>query len=262
MKHKKLINIIYVICIIVFVISCFYIINYFINVQKTKSDIEEIRKIMEVKENVVENTENTESGEVAESTNQRIEQLKKVQEQNPDIVAWLEIEGTEINYPVLQADNNEYYLTRNYKKEYNFNGSIFLDYRYDFERPSDNFLIYGHNNNNGLMFDDLLAYENKSYYESHPEIKLTTTKEDATYKIIAVFKGQAYEQTSENEFQYYNYVDFENDEEYYNYIENCKKDSLYEIDTKIDYREKLLTLSTCEYSRKNGRFAILAIKNN
>lgn len=258
MRHKKLINIIYVICIIVFVISCFYIINYFINVQKTKSDIEEIRKVMEVQENVVENTE---SGENVENTNQRIEQLKKVQEENSDIVAWLEIEGTEINYPVLQADNNEYYLTRNYKKEYDSNGSIFLDYRYNFERPSDNFLIYGHNNNNGLMFDDLLAYEEKSYYENHKEINLVTTEEDATYKIIAVFKGQAYEPSSENEFQYYNYIDFESDEEYYNYIENCRKNSLYEIDAKIDYKEKLLTISTCEYSRKNGRFAILAIKN-
>lgn len=256
---KKIINIIYVICIIVFLISCVYIVNYFINVGKTKSDIEEIRDIMDSNENVVENT--IVSGEQTENVNPKIEQLKKVQELNEEIVAWLKIEGTEINYPVLQADNNEYYLTRNYKKEYNSNGSIFLDCRYSFERPSDNFLIYGHNNNNGLMFDDLLAYENKSYYESHPEINLTTTKEDATYKIIAVFKGQAYQENSENEFSYYNYIDFENDEEYYNYIENCKKNSLYEIDSKIDHREKLLTLSTCEYSKKNGRFAILAIKN-
>ncbi len=254
---KKIINIIYIICIIVFLISCAYIVNYFINVQKTKSDIEEIRKVMEVQDD----TENTGNEEQTENINPKIEQLKKVQEQNQEIVAWLNIKGTQINYPVLQADNNEYYLTRNYKKEYNSNGSIFLDCRYSFERPSDNFLIYGHNNNNGLMFDDLLAYEDKSYYESHPEINLTTTKEDATYKIIAVFKGQAYQENSENDFLYYNYVDFDNDEEYYNYIENCKKDSLYEIDTKIDHREKLLTLSTCEYSKKNGRFAILAIKN-
>lgn len=254
---KKIINIIYIISIIVFTVSCFYIVRYFINVGKTKSDIEEIRKVMDNNENVVENI--TVSEEQTQSINPKIEQLKKVQEQNNEIVAWIKIDGTEINYPVLQTNNNEYYLKRDYKKEYNPNGSIFLDYRYNFERPSDNFLIYGHNNNNGLMFDDLLEYEDKGYYESHPEINLTTTNEDAIYRIIAVFKGQAYQ---ENEFLYYNYIDFENDEEFYDYIENCRKKSLYNINANIDHREKMLTLSTCEYSKKDGRLAIVAIKDS
>lgn len=254
MKQKKIKNIIYFICIIIFILSIIYIVNYLLNLEKTKVELAKIRKIMESKENVVESINNTmEKDEI----NYKIEQLKKVREQNSEIVAWLKIEGTEINHPVLQTNNNEYYLTRNYKKEYDSNGSIFLDCRYDFERPSDNFLIYGHNNS--LMFEKLLDYQDKNYYETHPTINLTTLEEDATYKIIAVFKGQAYSNL-ENEFLYYNYVDFRTDDEYYNYISNCVKKSLYKINYTINYRQKLLTLSTCEYSKKNGRFAILAIK--
>lgn len=257
MKREKIKNIIYVICIIVFVISIIYIINYVLTTKKTKTDLIEIREIMEKEEESIGETNNNIEEKV---DSYKIEQLKKVQEKNSEIVAWINIEGTEINYPVLQTNNNEYYLTRNYKKEYDSNGSIFLDYRYDFSRPSDNFLIYGHNNNNGLMFDKLLDYEDINYYKAHPEINLITLEEDATYKIISVFKAQAYKNNVEDNFLYYNYVDFETDEEYYNYISNCINSSLYKIDEVVDTRQKLLTLSTCEYSKKNGRFAILAIK--
>ena len=106
---------------------------------------------------------------------------------------------------------------------------------------------------------NLIEYENRTYYEKHPIINLTTTQEDARYKIIAVLKTQAYK-NSKNEFLYYNYIDFESDNEYYNYINNCKNNSLYEIEENVDSRKKLLTLSTCEYSKKNGRLAIVAIK--
>ena len=250
---KTVKKILYFIFVIIFIISMIYIINYFISIGKTKSNIEEIRKIMSSENNSIEDNENS------SKNNYKIEQLNKLKEQNEEIVAWLEIEGTEINYPVLQTNNNEYYLTRNYKKEYDKNGSIFLDYRYDFTKPSDNLLIYGHNNNNGLMFDNLLEYENKSYYEKHKIINLTTENEDAKYKIIAVLKSRAYENL-QNEFLYYNYIDFTNDYEYYNYIDNCKNNSLYEISENIDTRTKILTLSTCEYSKKNGRLAVVAIK--
>ena len=251
--QKTIKKILYFIFVMIFIISIIYIINYFINIRKTKSNIEEIRKIMSDENISIENNDNE------KEINYKIEQLKKVQEQNEEIIAWVEIEGTEINYPVLQTNNNDYYLTRNYKKEYDRNGSIFLDYRYDFTKPSDNFLIYGHNNNNGLMFDNLLEYENKTYYEKHPIINLTTAEEDAKYKIIAVLKSEAYKNL-QNEFLYYNYIDFESDNEYYNYINNCKNNSLYEISENVDSRTKLLTLSTCEYSKKNGRLGIVAIK--
>ena len=260
MVSKKIKNILYILFIIIFLISIFYIINYFINVEKSKKNIEEIRQIMNG--NTLNNNEETKKliEEQAETTNYKIENLKKIQEENSEIIAWINIEGTEINYPILQSDNNEYYLTKNYKKQYDANGSIFLDCRYDLEKPSDNFLIYGHNNNNGLMFDNLLAYEDKNYYENHPTINLTTIEEDAVYKIISVFKSEVYEKSEDNKFVYYNYIDFENDEQYYSYIENCIKNSLYKIEDNINYKEKLLTLSTCEYSKKNGRFVVVAIK--
>ena len=255
MTSKRVKKVIYILLVIVFLVSIIYIINYFINIEKSKTEIEDIRKIMDNNSEIKE-----ENNTPSEKTNYKIENLKKIREQNNEIIAWINIEGTEINYPILQTDNNEYYITKNYKKQYDMNGSIFLDYRYNLEKPSDNFLVYGHNNNNGLMFDNLLEYEDESYYKMHPIINLTTLEEDETYKIIAVFKSKAYEKIENNEFIYYNYVDFEKDEQYYDYIEKCKERSLYKIENNINYREKLLTLSTCEYSRDNGRFVILAIK--
>ena len=95
----------------------------------------------------------------------RIEKVKELQKENSDIVAWIEIEGTNINYPVLHTTNNDFYLNYNYKKEETLAGSLFLDKDFDIKNGSSNYLIYGHRNKQGLMFEDLLKYAKEDFYK-------------------------------------------------------------------------------------------------
>ena len=212
------------------------------------------------KNNNILNDINIDETQITETKTEKMLQLEELKKQNNDIVAWLEIPNTKINYPVLQTSDNEYYMTHTYKKENSKDGSIFLDKDYNWDLPSSNLLIYGHNNRNGNMFEDLLKYEDESYYKEHPTIEFTTLDEDCTYEIIAVFKSRVYYKSEENVFRYYFFINAENEDEYNYYVEESKKASLYDTGKTAEYGEQLLTLSTCEYSQEDGRFVIVARK--
>lgn len=198
--------------------------------------------------------------DITEDITERMLQLKELRKENSDIVGWLEIEDTSVSYPVLQGEDNDYYLRHTYRGEYSINGSIFLDKDYDFSIPSSNLLIYGHNNKNGKMFEELINYESEEYYKEHPIIRFTTIEEDVKYEIIAVFKSRVYYQNETNVFRYYYFINAKNEEEYNYYIEESKKASLYNTGKTAKYGEQLLTLSTCDYSTENGRFVVVAKK--
>ena len=181
---------------------------------------------------------------------------------NEDIVGWLEIEGTDITFPVVQSEDNKYYLKHTYLKEDSNDGAIFLDKDYNWNIPSSNLLIYGHNNLNGNMFQDLLKYEDENYYKEHPTIRFTTTNDDYNYDIIAVFKSRVFYEDEQDVFRYYYFINAENEDEYNYYVEESKKASLYNIDETAEFGDQLLTLSTCEYSQEDGRFVIVAKKSS
>ena len=190
---------------------------------------------------------------------ERMTKLEELQKENSDIVAWIEIEGTNINYPVLQGADNSYYMTHNYKKEKSKDGSLFLDKDYNWELPSTNLLIYGHNNiGSKEMFASLLNYQDENFYKEHPKIRLTTNKEDVEYEIIAVFKSRVYYKSEKDVFRYYYFINAENEQEFNEYIQESKKASLYNIDATAEYGDRLLTLSTCSYHTEDGRFAVVA----
>ena len=191
---------------------------------------------------------------------ERMLQVKELQKENPDIIGWLEIENTEINYPVLQYDDNEYYMTHDYKKEYTRDGSLFLDKDYNWELPSTNLLIYGHNNQNDTMFHNLLDYQEETFYKEHPTIKFTTEKEDAEYEIIAVFFSRVYYKSETDVFRYYYFINAENEQEFNDYINNSKEASIYDTGKTAEYGDQLITLSTCSYHTEDGRFAVVARK--
>lgn len=186
--------------------------------------------------------------------------LEELQKENEDIVAYIEIDGTNINYPVLQASDNDFYMKKNYKKEYSKDGAIFVDKDYNWEKPSTNLLIYGHNNSNGQMFCDLLKYKDESFYLEHPIIKFTTNKEEAEYEIIAVFRSRVYYKSEKNVFRYYYFINAENEEQFSNFVDNSKKNALYDTGKTAEYGDQLMTLSTCSYHTEDGRFAVVAKK--
>lgn len=196
----------------------------------------------------------------AQDKSEKILKLEELNNQYKDVVAWLDIPDTSINYPVVQAEDNIYYLDHTYKKNYSARGSIFLDKDVSFESPSDNFLIYGHRSKSGEMFEGLLEYENESFYQTHKIINFSTLKEEAQYEILAVFRSKVYNKSDTNVFRYYFFINAENETEYNNFVENAKKASLYDTGVNASYGEQLLTLSTCAYHTEDGRFVVVAKK--
>ena len=135
-----------------------------------------------------------------------------------------------------------------------------MDKDVDLNKPSNNFLIYGHRSKSGLMFEDLIKYSKEDFYKQHQTIRFTTTSEDAVYKIISIFYSRVYYKSEKDVFRYYYFTNAENENDFNDYVQKCKKASIYNIETSATYGDQLLTLSTCEYSRENGRFAVVARK--
>ena len=178
--------------------------------------------------------------------------------QNSDIVGWIRIDGTTINYPVMQTpDDPDYYLKHNFNKEYSSYGIPYAAGNCDVFEPSDNIIIYGHHIKNGKMFGALEDYKRRSFYNEHSAIQFDTLTEHGEYAIFAVFKTVAY---SDSGFAFYNFIDAADEDEFNAYISKCKELSLYDTEITAEYGDKLLSLSTCEYSSQNGRLVVVAKK--
>ena len=252
----------------------YYLINFGLDTYKTKKENALLQKYLAnqnieniTNENYIENDEsNIINNEIAQenTTENQIVQTERMlkvielKQQNPDIIGWIEIENTEISYPVLQCSDNEYYMNHNYKKEKSKNGAIFLDKDYNWDLPSSNLLIYGHNMKNNTMFQHLLKYKSKSFFDEHPTIRFTTINEDKVFEIISVFESKVYYQYEKNVFRYYYFINAENENEFNNYVQNAKNASLYDTGKTAIYGEQLMTLSTCSYHTKDGRFVVVA----
>jgi len=183
------------------------------------------------------------------------EKYAPVYEQNSDLVGWITIDGTSINYPVMQTkDEPDFYLNHGFDKSYSDYGVPYVQEDCDI-LTSDNLVIYGHNMKNGTMFSDLEKYANEWFFSEYRYIRFDTLSELGTYEIIAVFRTVAY---SSEGFKYYNFVNADDTSDFNNYIEKCKQLSLYDTGVTAEYGDKLLTLSTCEYTRTNGRFVVVA----
>lgn len=171
---------------------------------------------------------------------------------NKDLVGWITIDNTVIDYPVMQTPNsNDFYLYKDFNKNYSAAGSIFADENSNIETLSDNVLLYGHHMKAGTMFASLDKYEDKQYFKDHKFIQFDTINGSQTYEVVAAFRT-----TIDADFKYYEFFEAESDSDYQSYVDNVLKAS--SIDGKIDGRQKLLTLSTCAYHSKNGRFVVVA----
>ena len=183
--------------------------------------------------------------------------VSELKEKYPNLVGWVKIDGTNIDYPVMQWTDNEHYLTYKYDGTKSKLGSIYLHKDADVNKPSSNFIIYGHNITTGVMFNELLDYKRQSFYNDHKIIHFTTEDKDAEYEIVSVFTSRIYND-NENVFKYYKFIDARNEAEYNDYISNVKRLSLYNTGVDAKYGDQLITLTTCEYSQKNGRIVVVA----
>ena len=179
-------------------------------------------------------------------------------EQNNDLVGWIRIEDTRINYPVMQSlGRPDFYLDHGFDKSETSYGCPYVPRICDVNEPSDNVIIYGHHRKNGTMFTDLTKFQKKSFWETHNTFSFDTLYKRQTYEIVVVFKTAVYT-NSDKEFKYYQFADAETPEKFYAYLAECQKRALYDTGVTAEYGDKLITLSTCEYSVKNGRLVVVA----
>ncbi|MBQ7003008.1 MAG: class B sortase [Oscillospiraceae bacterium] len=196
---------------------------------------------------------------------------EKLLEINPDVCGWLTIPGTQINYPVLQRkgqeDGNDYYLKRNINGENAHAGSIFMDFRNDFDYVVDhkrvapnstNLIIYGHNMHDYSMFGSLKHFINDAeYYGEHPIVELNSNYRRYKYKIFGMIIVDIDDET-ETKFDYWNQLNFDDEEAFYNYVNEVKRRTIRLNDVPVEYGDQLLTLSTCNSTFSDGRLVIFA----
>ena len=237
--------------ILLITLLCYLFYNFYINIRD--------KKLSENLQNTLINSIST--NEINNDTkNELMEEVKELQKENEDVKAWIKINDTNINYPVVQANDNDYYLYRNYKKENSNYGSIFIDSNSNIEYPNSNIIMYGHNMKDGSMFKDLLKYADEEYYNNHKYIEFVTNTSSSTYEIIAVFKSRIFYKNEKNVFRYYQCTNLNNEQDYNYYVNNCKELSLYDTGVNAEYGEQIITLITCEYSSENGRMVVVAKK--
>lgn len=177
--------------------------------------------------------------------------------QNSDMVGWIRIEDTNINFPVMQSpENPDFYLKHGFDKGYSDYGCPYVQENCDVLTPSDNVVIYGHHMKNGAMFADLEKFKSEEFWADHKTFTFDTLTEHHEYEIVAVFKTFVYSD-SEASFKYYRFVNAVTKQDFEDYIATCKTLSFYDTGVNAEYGDKLVSLSTCEYSRSNGRLVVV-----
>ena len=186
-----------------------------------------------------------------------LDQYKSLYNSNKNLIGWLKIDDTIIDYPVMQTEDNEFYLNHNTEQQPDKNGTLFMDAACSITKPSTNYIIYGHNMRSGRMFGSLSKYKDASFCESHPVIQFDTIYESARYQVMYAFESRIYNE-DEVVFKYYQFIDAASAKEFDSYMDEMKQLSLYDTGVTASFGDQLLTLSTCDYGEEDGRFVVVA----
>ena len=247
--------------VVAFCVSAFLVGSYLLEGKEQEERYNELASIAantQAQTTAAETTQQTteETTEATEPT--MIPGYEEIYNMNADTVGWLKLEGTELDYPVMQTpDDPNYYLYKSFDKVDSKRGSIYAWGEADINEPNDNITIFGHNMADGSMFAALNSYTSKAAWEKNSLIFFDTLTEYHTYKIFAVFKTSA---NVGQGFSYHKFVDAENEEEFNEFVSTCKELSFYDTGITPVYGDKLICLSTCEYTLDNGRLVVAAVR--
>lgn len=252
MKKKWITNIILVLFVLAFIASGLYLLRYYLETRKTESEINELQQLK------TESLSEEETKDTNQKNSNMLKEYRKLYQKNKDLIGWIHIKGTPIDYPVMQTPKDpEYYLHKNYNKQEDANGLPFLDAKCDTEDRNNNLMVYGHHMKSGLMFAHLEDFENKDFYEKNKVIEFDTLWEKRKYEVIAVFRSQVYKE-KEDMFKYYEYAGHLSEKQYSSYVYHCQKMSVHKTGKSLKYGEQLLTMVTCAYHVNEGRFVVVA----
>jgi len=216
--------------LIILVISIIYIVKWFIDGKENRKIVEKVSELI-----IIDNKENESEYKI---------DFEKLKEINNQIVGYLKVNGTNIEYPVVQAEDNNYYLKRNLDTEYNSGGWIFADYKNNFDGTDKNIVIYGHNMKDNSMFGSLENVLEEEWYNNEENyiINFITEKEEQKYQVFSVYK-------IENEDYYIN-TEFKNKEEFINFTNTLKERSIKDFNVELSKEDSIITLSTCANNNK------------
>ena len=264
-------NILLTVCIAVFAVSAFFLVRYVLESRKSQGRFDELAQMATRPPQSPSEPAGTDPSAASEKeypgcemvidpkTGEEIPVLYEYVElfkQNFDLVGWMQIEDTKLNYPVMQTPGKkDYYLRRDFDKEHSSHGSLYVRGLCDVFAPSDNLTIYGHNMRDGSMFAVLHKYESKEFWQDHPIVIFSTLSERHEYEIFSVFKTSA---TEGKGFPYHLFVDAFHEQQFDDYVQTCKELSMYDTEITPVYGDKLITLSTCDYTQENGRLVVVA----
>ena len=179
--------------------------------------------------------------------------FEALQAVNPDVVAWIFIEGTSINYPVVQGTDNSYYLDHLFDGTYNNAGSIFMDYRNERDLSDRNTVFYGHRMQSKTMFATIVEYKNQSFYDAHPICLIMTP--NGNYK-LEFFAGYVTDLNSQAWK-----LEFESDEEYAQWLEEAISKSTFSSPVQPAAQDRVVTFSTCTYEYNDARYVLVGVLN-
>ena len=236
---------------------------------KLKSQQETLAEIKEVSEETESATDSVSSDEEQEVIPVILPEYQDLYEQNQDLIGWLEIEGTNIDYPVMQTPEDEvYYLNRDFYKNENINGCLIMDTdsnvgigdrEHAYENgsiPSSNLIIHGHTMQSGEMFGNLNLYKDEAYGTEHSIIYFDSLYEHRQYELIAVFYSQVY-YVDQDVFKYYKFFQADTQAEFDDWYDNIKNLSLYDTGVTAQFGDEFITLSCCAYHVEDGRFVVV-----
>ena len=252
---RKIINIILVAIIIV----CLSIIGYkyynYNKDDKLNSEIQDLQPVI----NEASDSDNNFSGEndgqdqskdgdYVNSANE--EELKSI---NSDYKMWIQIENTNINYPVVQGSDNDYYLKHNFRKESNISGTVFVESANDIDNDK-NIILYGHNMRNGTMFNNITNYKEESFFNEDNKINIIMNNTLYEYEVFSVYVKNVSEVNLA--------IGFASEDEFINYAYNESEESLYKKDVDFSAEDNLITLVTCSYEFTDARTIVVARRCN
>ena len=264
---KKVLSVLIVVALVaVFAVSAFMVGKYFVNSKQSSNKYDELAEMVQkpaadadkdaVETKPAEDEKDNGEPKPKPQHHDVLPEYRDVYLRNGDMIGWIKIEGTKVNYPVMQTkESPNYYLKRDFDGNDSDWGSIYVREECDVDTPSDNVTIYGHNMIDCSMFGDLKNYADKKFWEGHKEIFFDTLHEYHVYEIFSVFKTSANEGEG---FAYHQFEDAANEKEFNDFVAECKRLSFYDTGITPKYGDKLICLSTCEYTLDNGRFVVAA----
>lgn len=231
------------------------LIAYFMQSRQEEQAIETLRQIRD------EASEESGNPDLVLGDQQILAQYQELFMQNPDLIGWLTIDGTDIDLPVVQTPgNNEYYLRRGFDRLYATGGTLFMDEHcsIDLDAPTANWLIYGHNMADGSMFGQLTCYRSEDFYKAHTTFTFNTIYETAAWQVVAALDTTL----GADELPYYTFFDADTKLEWQQRVDAITALSLYDTGVTPAYGQQLLVLSTCGTSSPTAktRFALLAVR--